>query len=443
MRESFAVRSVGRLRNLLRGWEPAAFRRRGRAALRGWRLAALGVLACTGAALAGAALFSGAVPATAAADSPATLGRVLRLAPRDFVRTVRVTGTTEAVRSLVITTPRLAGATRGMLVITRIAPPGTAVKAGDVIVEFDRQEQETAAFDRRAEYQDLVEQIAKTRAEQQSERVKHESELEQAVNLVATLELEVLKNEMLSRNQALENDQKLEAARAKAQALHQNLPLRREAAAAALRILEIRRDRARSAMEHAERNARAMVMRSPIDGLIVAKMTWKGNGPGDVGEGDQVWPGASILEVVNVDSMRVRARVNQADVAHIRSGQPVTVRLDAYGDFAMRGRVEHLAPLAAPGSFSPRVRTFTMLVSIEGSNPRLMPDLTAAVDVEVERVREALVVPREAVRLDGDTARVHVRAGGSAGRRVVTLGPRNETEVVVASGLEPGDEVLP
>jgi HlyD family secretion protein len=248
---------------------------------------------------------------------------------------------------------------------------------------------------------------------------------------------------MVSRNQALENDQKLEAARAKANALRQNLPLRREAAEAALRILEIRRDRAQRAMEHARRNAEAMVIRSPMDGLVVAKMTWKGNGPGDVGEGDQVWPGAPILEVVNVEAMRVRARVNQADIAHIRPGQPVTVRLDAYDDFAIRGRVEHIAPLATPGSFSARVRTFTMLVSIDGSNPRLMPDLTAAVDVEVERVKDALVVPREAVHSDGDSASVRLRAAGRSERRAVTLGSRNETEVVVTGGLEPGDVVLP
>jgi len=401
----------------------------------GLGLAAIAVCALLLAALAGD---RGTTTASGGADT--ALGPLAR---RDFVRTTRITGTTEATRSLVITAPRLAGERRGDLVITKVAPPGAAVKAGDVIVAFDQQDQQIAAFDRRAEYQDLVEQIAKTRAEQHAERVKHESELEQAVNAVASLELEVLKNEMLPRIQALENEQKLEAARAKEKALRASLPLRATAAAAALRILEIRRDRARSAMQHAQRNADAMIIRSPIDGLIVAKMKWKGNGPGDVAEGDQVWPGSPILEVVNVNSMRVRARVNQADVAGIRPGQPATVRLDAYEDLAMRGRVGQLAPLATPGSFSPRVRTFTMLVSIEGSNPRLMPDLTASVAVEIERVPNALVVPREAVHVEDGRAYVRVRGSGSPARRSVTLGARSEMEVVVTDGLSPGDVVLP
>jgi HlyD family secretion protein/macrolide-specific efflux system membrane fusion protein len=365
------------------------------------------------------------------------------LTPRDFVRIVRVTGTTEATRSVLITAPQLAGSERGgELVITKLARPGSAVRKGDVLVEFDRQQQDTFAFEKRAEYLDLVEQIAKTRAEQDAGRVKDESELEQAVNSVTHLELEVLKNEMLSRIQAQENEQKLEAARAKLKALRESLPLRRNAAAAALRIIEIRRDRARSAMEHAEENARAMVIGSPIDGLIVAKMTWKGNGPGDIEEGDRVWPGRPIVEVVNAESMRVRARVNQADVAHVRPGQLVTVRLDAYPDLAMRGRVEQLAAHANPGSFSARVRTFAMLVSIEGSNPRLMPDLTAAVDIEAERVPNALVIPREAVRLDSGKPYVLLRESGAEVRRLITLGARSDTEALVTAGLRAGEVVL-
>lgn len=364
------------------------------------------------------------------------------LSPRRFVRIVRVTGTTEATRSVLITAPSLAGTGGGPLVITTIAPPGTAVKAGDVIVEFDRQQQETAAFDKRAEFNDLVEQIAKTRAAQEAARVKDESELAQAVNAVKSLELESLKNEMLSRIDAQANEQKLEAARVRERALRENLPRKRAAAAAELRILEIRRDRARLAMEDAERNARAMVIRAPMDGLVVAKMTWKGNGPGDVAEGDQMWSGAPIMEVVNVESMRVRAKVNQGDIAHVRVGQPVTVRLDAYDDLTLPGRIEHVAPLATPGSFSPRVRTFAVLVSVQGADDRLMPDLTAAVDVEVERVEDALLVPREAIRMENDAPHVRVRAGGGTELRRVTLGPQNEVDVVVTEGLQAGAVVV-
>src|SRR4029079_14882732 len=59
----------------------------------------------------------------------------------DFVRSVRLAGTVEAVQATAISAPRLAGQNNNSLVIMRLIKAGTPVKAGDPLVEFDRQEQ--------------------------------------------------------------------------------------------------------------------------------------------------------------------------------------------------------------------------------------------------------------------------------------------------------------
>jgi hypothetical protein len=182
---------------------------------------------------------------------------------------------------------------------------------------------------------------------------------------------------------------------------------------------------------------------SPIDGLVVPKMTWKGNGPADIQEGDEMWPGAPVLQVVNQSSMQVRARINQADLPVIRVAQPVTVRLDAYPDLQMTGRVTQIAPIGVSGSFSPRVRAFAAVIAVDGMNPRLLPDLTAAIDVEVERIKNALVVPRDAVQMNAGVPHVRVRDGNNGvSTRQVALGPSDEVDVVVTSGLEAGQVVV-
>ena len=373
------------------------------------------------------------------------------VARRDFVRRVRLTGLSEAIRSHVATAPLLAGQGQsggggggggGNLVIVKIAAPGARVKAGDVLVEFDRQAQEKIALDKKAEYEDLVNQIQQKVAEQTAARVKDDSEIAQAENAVKSFELEVLKNEMLSRVKAEINNQDLAEARVKLKALRENYALKRAAATAERRILEIRRDRAKAAMDHAVDNARALTVLSPLDGLVVPKMTWKGNGPADIQEGDEMSPGEPILQVVNQSAMQVRARINQADLPLIRVGLPVTVRLDAYPDLEMSGRISQIGPIGVSGSFSPRVRAFAAVITVDGTNPRLLPDLTAAIDVEVERIRNALVVHREAVQVDGSGAHVRVRDGKGISTREVTLGPSDEIDVVVTSGLEAGQVVV-
>ena len=374
---------------------------------------------------------------TAAAAAPTSSPHTV--SPREFVHVIRLTGLTEAVTSYTVVTPVLSGSTRGSLTIVRLARPGTAVKKGDVLVEFDRQDQEKTAFEKDVEWRDLSEQILRKRAEQDAAKVKDESELAQAEHAVDSTQLETLNNDWVAKIKAEQNLQALEEAKAKLAMLRQSFPLKRAAAAADLRLLEIKRDRAAAAREHALANAAAMTIRSPIDGLVVPKMSWKGNGIGDVQEGDDRWPGSSVLEVVSQASMQVRAKVNQADAAAVRSGQPVTVRLDAYPDIQLHGRILQLGPIAVPGSFSPRVRSFTAIVGIDGSHARVLPDLSAAVDVEIERVHNALVVPRSSVHeADG---RASVSVGGS--ERTVTLGPRDALFVVITEGLRAGDEVLP
>ncbi len=361
-------------------------------------------------------------------------------ARRDFVRTVRVTGTVMAIRSTVISAPRLSGPNTASLVITRLVTGGASVARGALLVEFDRQQQLSNAFDRRAEYLDLEEQIRRKEAEQTAARAKDETELTQSENDASRARLEMLKNDMLPSIEAEKNTQRLEEAEAKLAQLRNTFQLKRRAATADLRILEIRRDRARNAMEHAERNAERMAIASPLDGMAVLKSIWKGNQLAEVQEGEEVRAGVPIVEVVDPAGMQVRAQVNQADISHLQVGQTAGIRLDAYPDLVFNGRVEQVSPLGVVSTLNPKVRTFVALVSITGSHPKLMPDLTAAVDIVVERRAGALIVPRDALGADGKTSFVQVRQSGGNGfdRRDVTVAGQCDHEVAIASGIDEG-----
>src|SRR5262245_15252182 len=79
---------------------------------------------------------------------------------------IRLSGSVEAIRSRTDIVPRLAGQRVPTIVITRLVAAGAHVQEGDVIVEFDRQEQQRIARDRRAELVNLDGQIEKKKSEQ-------------------------------------------------------------------------------------------------------------------------------------------------------------------------------------------------------------------------------------------------------------------------------------
>jgi multidrug resistance efflux pump len=337
------------------------------------RPAVIRVLAACGLALSLGACTGSQVPAssgTSAAAEPAAAPGPLRL-----------TGTVEALRSRAVTVPRLQGTVTPMI-ITRLLAPGTRVEAGDLLVEFDRQEQQRIAFERRAEVVDLDGQIGKKRSEQTAAEAKDQTELTAAENDVARAKLEMQKNPLVSRVEAEKNALSLEQATAKLAQLRTTYDLKRKAAAADLEILEIRRDRAETARQHAERNAALMEIRAPFPGLVVIKTMYRsGAGLVEILEGDEVRPGAAIIDIVDTSVMQVRARVNQADASLVQAGQAATIRLDGFPALEFHGRVEQVTPLATTSGLSQAVRSLTAVVSIKESHDQLLPDLTASVEL--------------------------------------------------------------
>jgi HlyD family secretion protein len=298
---------------------------------------------------------------------------------------VRLNGLVEAVDFYSVVVPRVTGSGGGQqrLTIVRLAPKGTLIKRGDVLVEFDRQLPLRTALDKRAEWLDLEEQIKKKSADQHATRAQDETGLKSAENAVALAKLEILKNPILPRIDVEKNTLALEAAESKLAQLKVTFALKQKSAAADLRILEVRRDRATAAMNHAQNNAEKMVVRAPIDGLVVLKSIWKGDGMGEPQEGEEMWPGAAILDLVGPSSMRVRVRVNQADLEGLRVGLQAKVTLDAYPGRTYPAKLLQISPIAVSSQFSQKVRTFVALFAIDGSDPQLAPDLSAAVDVQL------------------------------------------------------------
>jgi len=298
---------------------------------------------------------------------------------------IRLHGSVEPVRSHPLVVPRLTGTGNGSLVIVHLAKGGATVKRGDLLVEFDRAAQIKNAHDREAEYRDFAAQIEKKRGEQITGRAKDEGEITAAENAVKSAQLAVDTNDIQPPITAEQNRLTLEEHKAQLLQLRKTFDLKRRADTADVKSLEIQRDRAQNAWKHAESNAEKMRITSPIDGMVVLKATWKQGTMGEVQEGEEVRSGLPILDVIDASAMRVRARVNQADIGGLSVGQLAHITLDSYPSKTFSGRLEQLSHVGATSSMSNRVRTFLAVFTIDGSDAHLMPDLAAAIDVEPSR----------------------------------------------------------
>jgi HlyD family secretion protein len=375
-------------------------------------------------------------------ETPGSVERIAKVERRDFVYSVRVQGTVEAVVAHPIVAPRLAIQTANQLTLTTLLPTGTHVKKGDLLAEFDRQAQTRDALDRQAEYDDFAQQINKLRATQAADKASDDTDIKAAEDSLATAELEVKRSEIKSRIDAEKAKENLDEAVAKLKQLRETYALRRQSATAAVRLLEIQRESKKLAVDHANKNADLLAIHAPNDGLVVVNSTFKSSGFSEWQNGDQVRAGAAFMQVVNPGAMRVRGQVNQQDIPQMQLGQKVEVRLDAYPEMVFHGHVDLISSVGVSDDFSPKLHTFMMLFVIDGQDPKLLPDLSAAVDVELERLSNALIVPRDALVSEDGKMFVRVASGNSSEKREVKVLRLNDVDAAVDAKLQPGESVI-
>lgn len=368
-------------------------------------------------------------------DSTATIER------RSFSSTLRLSGTTQAARSFIVTAPRLEGSQVGSLVITRLAVPGSKVSKGDFLVEFDPQAQTKDYLEKKTVYDGLLSQVATKQAELDIAKAKDDTALQAAEDELKRSQLEIQKNEIVSRIDVEKNQEALDEADATLEQLKQTYTLKRAAASAAIRILEIQRDRAQEAMRYAQSNAAKMTINSPMSGVVVFNSIWLEGRMATVQRGDQVRPGVPFMQVVDPSQMEVRVELNQVDLLQVHTGQYALMHLDAYPGFTLPAQLEELSPLGHIGQFSESVKVFTTMFSIQGTDPRVLPDLSAALDLDMGSQKNALVVPCDALSYQDGHPYVWLQSSSGFAKHEIAIGARNDVDAVVAGGLDEGDIV--
>jgi len=365
----------------------------------------------------------------------------IRVERRDFSQSLRLNGTTQASRSFVVLAPKLEGAQVGSMVITKLAPAGTHIKKGDFLVEFDPQAQTKDYLEKKGAYESLVGQVAQKRAEEAIASSKDDTAMKQAEDELKRAQLELQKNEIVSRIDAEKNQEALDEAQATLKQLKETYQLKRAAAAATIRIQEIQRDRALEAMRYAQGNAAKMVVHSPMPGVVVYNTIWLGGRMGTVQQGDQVRPGVPFLQVVDPSQMEVRVQLNQVDLLKVHAGQHAEMHLDAYPGMTLPAVLEEISPLGHTGQFTEAVRTFTASFSVQGTDPRLLPDLSAALDLDLGTQKKVLVVPWQSIGMEAGHSFVWLKTRVGFEKRSVETRSRNDLEAVVNSGLSEGDTI--
>ena len=268
--------------------------------------------------------------------------------------------------------------------------------------------------------------------------------------------LDLRKAEVLSKIEAEVLKNLAEEARASWQQLEEEGRLMERVHGADLRSEELKVKEEILHVERHQRDYTRLSVKTPIDGMVVRESRFNRSGQfAQTKEGDQIYPGTLFMRIVDVSNMVVGSTVNQVDAQAIRVGDKAVVELDAYPGERFAGHVSDLGAVATSAGGKSRFRRpgggafikhLPVRILITERDERILPDLSASADVFLGGRQSGVLVPREAVRQGPDKDKgadfVYVRQGEEYFQRPVRVKELSNTEALIDSGLQAGEEVL-
>jgi membrane fusion protein (multidrug efflux system) len=186
---------------------------------------------------------------------------------------------------------------------------------------------------------------------------------------------------------------------------------------------------AEASFKLAEARLAKMRLTAPFDGVI---------GLRKVSIGALLTPGQEIVNLEQINPLKVDFKVPEMLLASVKVGQVIRLRLDAMGSRGVDGTVYAIDPLLETGG-----RAIVLRARIANADSALRPGLFARVVLTIEEKADALFVPEQSVLPGSDgSMSVYKAEGGKAVVTKVELGERIKGEVEVVAGLKPGDVVV-
>lgn len=359
----------------------------------------------------------------------AAVAQDLAVSRGPVVHTLIEAGEIEAIRSEDLVAP---GDWRSEPMVVFLAPEGTQAAEGDTLVRFDTAEILSQIRTAEAGVERKQAEIQAKLATQKQTFASLRSALRNAEFAAEQAQLRMERMEFSAETERQSARLSLETAQLRRDEAHTKLTA--QATLDSLDLVQLRTElvTANADLEREREQLDRMVLIAPSSGLVIHGET------GDdrkVREGDRVSAGETVVTLPDLSALRVKLGVHEVDRVHMIAGLPVRVSFDAYPDLVLDGHVETVAQLARWSWRRSRIQLFDVWITVDTSDPRLRPGMSARAEIETARRDDVLRVPREALAIDDD-AIVVVLANGDS--RSVTVGLVTEHWVELVDGPPAG-----
>lgn len=299
---------------------------------------------------------------------------------QDTSQAVRVTGEVYSANSRNFGPPAVSKIWQ--YTIASMAPDGSRVEKGAVVVQFDTQELKTKILTKgnalNEKEKEMLKQEILTREQLAELRLLVEesrADVDKAV-LKAKIPENLLASRDFRENKLLLKQARQTKALREAEVEKEALVLATES-----QILEREIIVLRSEIEELRGSIDAMTIKAPTDGVVIHSLDRHGN---KLAVGDNVWGGRRVVEFPDLSQLELRLEIPERDSAQVAIGQPVSFTMDAVPDKVFHGEVTKLASVVHTKSISQPAKVFDATVALLDPDPELMrPGMSVNAEIQL------------------------------------------------------------
>jgi multidrug efflux pump subunit AcrA (membrane-fusion protein) len=321
------------------------------------------------------------------------------------------------------------------------------VKPGDVVVVFDGSTLQRTIQEKQSELKQADAEIEQARAQARITAEQNATALMKAKYDIQRAQLDVDRGDTVSRIETEQAKLTLADARQRLRELEEKIKSDLASAEADVAARRRKREKATADVQRAERGLQNLQLKAPAGGMVNILPNYRAGsmfgGEQEFREGDRAWPGAAILELPDLSSVHLEARLDESDRGRLSADQEATVRIEAVPGKDFRARIRNISVLARVDFQSgwPPTKNFDLNLVLVDVDPRIRPGMTAVARIATERIPDVVLVPSEAV-FQRDGAPVVYRLDGSQFVETrVELTKRGKEQAILAAGVGPGDRV--
>lgn len=360
-----------------------------------------------------------------------------------FVDTLEIRGEIRPLKSVVLSSPMQSGE----LQILKLAKSGTMVKPGDVVVQFDPSTLQRTIDEKRSELKQADAEIDQIQAQRRLIEQENATAVMKTGYDVERAKLEASKGDTVSRIDNEEAKLAVNDAQQRARELQEKLKSDQTATQADVAAKRHKREKALFDLRRAEQGLQNLQVKAPAAGMVNVLPNFRsGNmfgGQQEFREGDRAWPGAAILELPDLSSVHLEARLDESDRGRLQPRQDATVRIEAIPGAEFKSRLDSISVLAKVDFTSgwPPAKNFDLNLVFLDVDTRMRPGMTAVARIVTERVADVVLAPAEAIFQRNGAPVVYRLDGDKFVETPVTIRKRGKEQSIIDAGVQPGDRI--